>query len=288
MNGDSANGDSAFSSTLPPVRARHRTLAFTSGKGGVGKSNIVLNTGLALARRGRRVLLLDGDLGLASINVLLGLAPRYDLRHVLAGERPLRDIILHGPHGLRVIPAGSGLAELANLREEDRDTLLREIAAVADDADYVLLDTGAGIGDTVLNLVAASDEAIVITRPEPTALADAYALIKVVVQVDPAFPFHLLVNMARSAKEAQQVFDSLEQILKRFLGYQPGNAGFVPSDPHVAEAVVQQVPFTLLSPQCAAARAVDGLATRFLGTGGTAPAARAGFWTRIARGGQRP
>ncbi len=259
------SADPSFSSTLPPVATRHRTIAFTSGKGGVGKSNLVLNTGLAIARRGRRVAILDGDLGLASINVLMGLSPRFDLRHVLSGERPLRDIVLHGPHGLSVIPAGSGIAELANLDDEAREALLGQLSAVAETVDYLLIDTGAGISDTVLNLVMASDEAIVVTRPEPTALADAYALIKVIVTQEPAYPFHLLINMVRDARQAEQVYASLEQILVRFLGYQPGNAGHVVTDACVGQGVVHQVPFTIMAPHSPAARDVEALATRILG-----------------------
>ena len=279
------SGDAAFSSTLPPVTTRHRTIAFTSGKGGVGKSNLVLNTGLAMARRGRRVTILDGDLGLASINVLLGLSPRYDLRHVVAGERALHEIVLQGPHGLAIIPAGSGIAELANLREDGREALLAQFGALAERADYFLIDTGAGISDTVLNLVAASDEAIVVTRPEPTALADAYALIKIIVQQEPAYPFHLLINMVRDARQAEQVYRALEQILVRFLGYRPGNAGFVVTDARVADGVVQQVPFTLLAPHCAAARGVDALAERMLGARrpGEDGASTEGFCARIGR-----
>ncbi len=283
------SGDPTFSSTLPPLATRHRTIAFTSGKGGVGKSNLILNTGLALARRGKRVTILDGDLGLASINVLLGLSPRFDLRHVLSGERPMRDIVLHGPHNLEIIPAGSGIAELANLDENAREALLAQLATLAETVDYLLIDTGAGISDTVLNLVIASDEAIVVTRPEPTALADAYALIKVIVQHEPAFPFHLLINMVRDARQAEQVFGSLEQILVRFLGYQPGNAGHVVTDSRVGQAVVQQVPFTILAPQTPATRDVEALATRILGgTETKAPGARErqSFWARIGRWGR--
>jgi flagellar biosynthesis protein FlhG len=275
--------DPVSSSTLPPLPTRRRTIAFTSGKGGVGKSNVVLNAGIALARRGRRVTILDGDLGLASINVLLGLSPRWDLRHVLTGERRLRDIVLHGPHGLNVIPAGSGIAELANLDEDDRETLLRQIEEVEESCEFLLIDTGAGISDTVLNLVVSSDEAIVITRPEPTALADAYALIKVIVQQAPAYPFHLLINMVRDARQAEQVYHSLEQILVRFLGYQPGNAGFVVNDARVGLGVVQQVPFTLLAPQCAASRSIETLADRLLGAKEAAGGEGSGFWARIGR-----
>ncbi|HYE94203.1 MAG TPA: MinD/ParA family protein [Terriglobales bacterium] len=269
-----------FPSMPPAFQTLHRTVAFTSGKGGVGKSNLVLATGLALARRGKRVVLLDGDLGLASINVLLGQSPRYDLRHVLAGERALREIVLRGPHGLTIIPAGSGLAELAALPQEERGRLLQEIAPLAHEADFLLIDTGAGIGDTVLDLIAAADEAIVVTRPEPTALADAYALMKVVIQQEPAFPFHVLVNMARDAEQGRQVFVSLEQILVRFLGYQPGDAGCVLHDAAVGRAVVKQVPFSILEPRCGAARGVETLAERLVGRRATS-AARGGFWARL-------
>ena len=284
------SSESMFSSTLPPMITRHRTIAFTSGKGGVGKSNLVLNTALALARRDRRVAILDGDLGLASINVLLGLSPRFDLRHVLAGERQVRDIMLQGPHGLSIIPAGSGIAELANLDPSDREALIGQLSTVAETVDYLLIDTGAGIGDTVLNLVMASDEAVVVTRPEPTALADAYALIKVIVNEEPTFPFHLLINMVRDGRQAAQVFESLEQILVRFLGYRPGNAGHVQTDPRVGQAVVQQVPFTILAPQCQATRDVETLAARLLGADGAKDGnaeRRGGFWARMARWGRR-
>lgn len=267
--------------TLSPPGPRQRTIAFTSGKGGVGKSNLVLNTGLLLARRGRRVALLDGDLGLASLNVLLGITPRWDLRHVVAGERRLSEVLMRGPHGLLLVPAGSGVAELANLEADEREALLDQLEEVAGTVEYLLIDTGAGINDTVLNLIGASDEAVVVTRPEPTALADAYALMKVVVQQAPAYPFHLLVNMVRDAAQAEQVCRALTEILTRFLGYRPGYAGHVPTDAQVERAVVQQVPFTLLAPRCPAARGVAALVDRLLGRPPARPAEP--FWRRLGR-----
>ena len=266
---------------LPTMTAMPRTIAFTSGKGGVGKSSLALNTGLALARRSRRVVLVDGDLGLASLTVMLGLAVRWDVRDVIAGRRALRDIVLRGPHGLRIVPAGSGIAELANLDAGPRGDLLAELATLGDDADFVLIDTGAGINETVCDLVLASDEAIVVTRPEPTALADAYALIKVIVQSHPAYPFHVLVNMVRDEAQGRQVFDAISEILFRFLQYRPGDAGAVTTDPAVARAVVHQAPFTLVAPRCAASRAVDALATRIAGA--ERPGPRLTFWERLGR-----
>lgn len=279
MSGDSLS----FPSTLPPLATRHRTIAFTSGKGGVGKSNLILNTGVVLARRGKRVAILDGDLGLASLNVLLGLSPRWDLRHVLAGERRLNEILLRGPHGLLLIPAGSGVAELANLGDEERETLLGQLDEVGAAAEFLLIDTGAGISDTVLNLIVASDEAVVVTRPEPTALADAYALMKVIIQHQTSFPFHLLINMVRDGEQAEQVYRSLSQILTRFLGYQPGYAGYVVMDRSVGEAVVQQVPFTVLTPRSPAAQGLEALADRLLGNAAGTRAPAEPFWKRLAR-----
>ena len=136
--------------SLPPLPPRSRTIAFTSGKGGVGKSNLALNTGLLLAQRGRRVVILDGDLGLANITTLLGLRPTVDLKDVIAGDKALHEIMLEGPHGLRVIPAGAGVAEMANLAPEEQEALLTQLRHLEASVDFLLIDTGAGLGDTVL------------------------------------------------------------------------------------------------------------------------------------------
>jgi flagellar biosynthesis protein FlhG len=269
----------------PPTGHRRRTIAFTSGKGGVGKSNLVLNTGLLLARQGRRVALLDGDLGLANLTVLMGQAPKYDLRDVIAGDKRIRDIVMEGPNGLLVIPAGSGVAELASLSEADRSGLFEQLHDIEEAVDFLLIDTGAGISDTVLSLILASDESVVVTQPEPTALADAYALMKVVIQQFPAYPFHVLINMVRDGRQARQVQRSLAEILTRFLGYTPGDAGFVVMDSWVAQAVVQQVPFTVLAPRAPASRCIEDLVGRLVGPGGAAGNASAKtFWERVSEG----
>jgi flagellar biosynthesis protein FlhG len=274
--------DPSAALSLPPLATRHRTIAFTSGKGGVGKSNLVLNTGILLAARGKRVALLDGDLGLANLTVLLGRTPQHDLGDVLAGSKRLHEIILRGPNNIMVIPAGAGVAELANLSADAREELLEQLEEVEAAVDYLLIDTSAGIGDTVLNLVAASDEAVVVTRPEPTALADAYALMKIVVQAQPAYPFHVLVNMARDAEQADQVYRALSQILLKFLGYRPGYAGFVVNDPCVPRAVIHQVPFTLLAPRSPASRCLETLTQTLAGR----PEAHRGrprtFWEKVS------
>ena len=274
----------SMSDTSALIPTRRRSIAFTSGKGGVGKSNLVLNTGLLLARHGRRVALLDGNLGLANLTVLMGQAPKYDLRDVLAGEKRMRDIVMRGPHGLLVIPAGSGVAELANLSEGDRAELFEQLREIENGVDFLLIDTGAGISDTVLSLILASDESVVVTQPEPTALADAYALMKVVVQQFPGYPFHVLVNMVRDGKQAQQVQGSLREILIRFLGYAPGDAGYVVMDNAVTQSVVQQVPFTILSPRAPASRCLEELVRRLLGSAGPPTETVKSFWERVSEG----
>lgn len=282
------SGAPGLSPGLPPGPAhRRRTIAFTSGKGGVGKSSIALNTALSLARRGHRVAILDGDLGLASLTVLLGTTPRVDLADVLAGERRLADILIRGPHDLLLVPAGAGVAELACLGAEEHADLLAQLRELEDAVEFLLIDTGAGISPTVLALILAAQEAVVITLPEPTALADAYAVMKVVVREHPAYPFHVLVNMARDAAQAEQVYASLTQVALRFLGYRPGYAGWVGADPSVTRSVVRQVPFTLLAPDSAASRDVAALAARLSGQPARAAGAEPSFWRRVSDAARR-
>jgi flagellar biosynthesis protein FlhG len=214
--------------------------------------------------------------------VLLGRTPKYDLGDVLAGTKRLHEIILRGPNNILVIPAGAGVAELANLSADAREELLEQMEEVEAAVDYLLIDTSAGIGDTVLNLVAASDEAVVVTRPEPTALADAYALMKIVVKAQPAYPFHVLVNMARDAAQADQVYRSLSQILLKFLGYRPGYAGFVVNDPIVGQAVIHQVPFTLMAPRSRASRCLETLTQTLAGRPPASRARPRTFWEKVS------
>jgi flagellar biosynthesis protein FlhG len=225
---------------------------------------------------------------LANLTVLLGQTPKYDLRDVVAGEKRLEEILLRGPHGLLVVPAGSGVAELANLSGEQRVELLRQVQEMQAALDFLLIDTGAGLNETVLNLILASDESVVVTLPEPTALADAYALMKVVVRECPAYPFHLLINMVRDGEQAKQVQRSLAEILVRFLGYRPGDAGFVVMDSCVGQGVVQQVPFTLMAPRSRASRCLEVLADRLLGAAEPERTTARTFWQKVSAGPWRP
>src|SRR4051812_4888963 len=201
----------------PESRPRRRVLAVTSGKGGVGKTNIVTNLAIALARQGARVLVLDGDLGLANVDLLLGIAPQYDLQDLILGDRAIEDIVLEGPDGIRVIPASSGVEELANLDEYRTECLLRSLATLEEDVDLILIDAPSGIGTHAVTLSQAADEILVVTTPEPTSFSDAYAMIKVLSQRPLKGTPSLLVNQANSENEALEVAKRVQSVAKRFL-----------------------------------------------------------------------
>jgi len=201
----------------PPSRPRRRVIAVTSGKGGVGKTNIVTNLAIALSRQGVRVLVLDGDLGLANVDLLLGVAPQFDLQDVVLGTRSVQDIVLEGPDGIRVIPASSGVEELANLDEYRTEVLLRSLANLEHEIDIILIDSPSGIGHHATSLVHGADQILVVTTPEPTSFSDAYAMIKVLVKRPLKNTPALLVNEADSEEAALAVARRVKNVAKRFL-----------------------------------------------------------------------
>ncbi len=198
-------------------------------------------------------MLLDADLGLANVDVLLGLTPRFTLHHVVTGARSLEEIMLDGPWGLQVVPGGLGVQELADLSEDQRQALLRAMADVDGTADILLIDTAAGIGPNVLRLIGAAGEVLVVTTPEPTGLADAYALIKCAIQEYQGLITYLLVNLAGTREEAEEAADRLLTVAARFLDVQVRYLGYLPRDPRVAQAVFRRTPLVLAYPDSPAA-----------------------------------
>lgn len=268
-----------------PRRAA-RTLAITSGKGGVGKTNFTTNLALLLARSGQRVLVVDADLGLANIHVVLGLAPPYHLEHVLRGEKTLREIICPGPCGLQIIAGGSGIAELANLDNAQRQRFIGGLAELDDLADIILVDTGAGLSHNVLGFVLSVEEVIILTTPEPTAITDAYATIKVVSRENPDARLRLVVNMATSDTEAHAAAKRLQLVSDQFLKVQLEVLGHLPQDTSVQRAVRAQMPFVLGTPETPAALALQTICDRIgyrTPSETTAAAGAGGFLNRIAR-----
>jgi flagellar biosynthesis protein FlhG len=241
------------------------TLAITSGKGGVGKTNVTVNLAVALARMRHRVMVLDADFGLGNVDVLLGLAPPTHLGHVLSGEKSLREVMVHGPEGIHIIPASSGLRELTVLSTTHWERLESGLKALADDYDFLLVDTAAGIADNVIDLLATTDRVLVVTSPEPTAVVDAYAVIKVLNANGVQKDLGVLVNDARDAEEASIVFRQLQVAAERFLNRRVQSYGFVAHDPAVRDAVCLQQPVVFQHPQSPASLCFRMLASRVAG-----------------------
>jgi len=242
-----------------------QVISISSGKGGVGKTNIVANLALALTRLGKRVLILDADLGLANIDILLGLTPRYTIEHLLTGQQRLQDILVPGPEGMVILPAGSGISELTDLNEGQKLFLLNEMDQLSQRIDLLLIDTGAGISANVLYFNLAAQESIIIITPEPTSLTDAYALIKVLATRHQKKHFIVLANAVANELEAKEVFRKISLVADRFLGsVSLDYLGFVPLDEHVLKAVRKQKAVLELFPQSPAGKSFMVLSQRLL------------------------
>lgn len=244
---------------------RGRVVTITSGKGGVGKSSLAVNLALAMQQMGRRVMLFDADLGLANVDVLLGLSPAEGLVDVLRRGADLERCLVDGPLGLKVVAGGSGFYELANPSEPELERLLRQIARLDSMFDVLIIDTGAGISRTVLSFVLSSLETILVTTPEPTAITDAYGMAKVIFSRRPEGRVHLVVNQARNGAEAREVAERLNMVSQRFLNHELKLLGYLPFDQRVRDAVQAQVPFVLSQPHARVSRMVMAMAEEILG-----------------------
>lgn len=263
--------------------ARATVIAVTSGKGGVGKSNIAVNLAIKLASAGKRVVLLDADLGLANADVLCNIDLPSNLSHVIARKRELTEVMVDGPGGFQLIGGASGLARMADLSDFDRQRLVAALAELEARTDVILIDTGAGISPNVLSFTRCADQVLVVTTPEPTAITDAYAVIKVISRDAPERPLSLLVNQVHQPLEGRQVYERIAKVAKQFLSVHVLDAGFVPSDPEVPAAVRRRTPFLITSPRCPASLCISQLAMRLeRGVGSSADGA-GGFFNRMSR-----
>ncbi len=258
-----------------------RTIAVASGKGGVGKSNVALNLAILLSAAGNRVALVDADLGLANLDVLLDVDVRANLSHVIAGKKRLEDVIIDLPSGVQFVPGASGIAQLANLSEFQRAQLMKDLANLENDNDIIVVDCGAGIGRDVLQLATCSDNVLIVTAPEPTAITDAYALIKVMQRQAYAGNISLLVNAATDRQEARATYQRISGVARQFLDMRILDAGHVLADPKVREAVRRRQPFVLAYPRCAASRCMAALANK-LSAGSWLVGQKEGFFRRVA------
>jgi flagellar biosynthesis protein FlhG len=248
-----------------PAAAPVQVIAVTGGKGGTGKTTVAVNLATALAQAGRRVLLLDGDLGLANVDVLLGLAPAHTLEQVVSGAVRLEEIIQHTAEGVSVVPAASGVARMARLRPAEHAAIVRGFATLPGAYETLIVDTATGLGESVLSFCQAAQQLLLVLRNEPASLTDAYALIKVLSREHQLRSFHVLVNMARNGTDAYRLFQRLQRVTDRYLEVTLEFAGEIPDDSDVASAVRRQRTVLGAYPGSQAARAYRRLAQDVLG-----------------------
>ncbi len=241
-----------------------KTIAVASGKGGVGKTNIVANLAIAMKMLGNEVLIMDADLGLSSIDVLLNLAPRYTIQHVIKGYKSLKDIILDGPRGIKIIPASSGVQELTALNEFQRLRILEEFNSLASDTDVLIIDTAPGISENVAFFCIAAQQIVIVTSQEPTSLTDAYALIKVLFTKYQEKEFFIIVNSVKNYKEGLEVFRRLSLAAEKFLNVSLDYLGYIPCDMVVPEAVKAQKTFVDIYPDSPATQQIIEIASKVL------------------------
>lgn len=259
------DGATAARSVMPAtdVGDRTRIITVASGKGGVGKTNISTNLAIAYAKLGKRVVLMDMDLGLGNVNVVLGIIPKYTLYHVVKKQKQLSDIILDTSVGIRFVAGASGFAKIANLDEQERQAFIDELSGLSD-ADIIIIDTSAGVSNNVLAFVAAADEAIIVTTPEPTAITDAYGIIKIITtEIDDLnLSLKLIVNRVASVVEGRRVAERVTSIAGQFLNLKVDYLGYVYDDEAVSQAVRKQRPFYVSDPKSKAAACITQIVNR--------------------------
>ncbi len=247
---------------MPKKQKPVRVVTVTSGKGGVGKTNVSVNLAMALSNAGKRVTIMDADLGLGNIDVLLGLHPQYNLNQVIEGEQQLDDIIVPGPGNISIIPAASGVQDMAELSPSQHAGLIRAFSEMSHDLDVLLVDTAAGIADSVISFSRAAQEVVVVVNDEPASITDAYALIKVLNREYGLFRFRVLCNRVKSAQQGRELYSTITRVTDRFLDVALDYIGFIPDDDFVVKAIRKQRPVVDAYPRSKASMAFRTLAEK--------------------------
>ena len=243
---------------------RGKIIAVTSGKGGVGKSNIALNLSIALAQKGKSVVVFDADTHLANLGVLMGKTPSVSLSDVVYGEKEISDIMFDDPSGVRIVTASSGMNDLADLEHGVKHRFYQEIYELCYTNDFIFIDTSAGLSDTIIDFAVRADEVIVVTTPEPTAVSDAYALVKILFGMKRTIQFQTLINLVQSEEEAEEVFERFSLVVQHFLHADTDLLGFLVEDKHVRNAVQKQNPFVRVFPNSKASKCINRIAERMM------------------------
>lgn len=245
------------------LKKKAKIITITSGKGGVGKSNFVVNMGIILHKKGKKVLIFDADIGMGNDDVLMGVLPRYNVFDLLKGKG-VNEVVVEGPYGINLLPGGSGINYIENLEEKERLAFIEKLTSL-DEYDYILIDTGAGINKNVLAFIACSEETIVITTPEPTSLTDAYSLIKATDHFRLTNSANVIVNRAFSVKEGEETYNKLKRAVDKFLTIKTNYLGSISEDRKLVEGVRAQVPFTILHPKCDASKSIERISNKLIG-----------------------
>ena len=245
------------------VNSRTRVIAVSSGKGGVGKTNMSINIAIAYAQLGKKVLVMDADLGLANVNVAMGIIPKYNLYHLIRQKKKMKDIIINTDFGIQIVAGASGFSKIANLSDEERENFIEEIASM-DAVDVIVIDTSAGVSSNVLDFIAAADDAVIVTTPEPTAITDAYGIIKIIAtEIDNMnLGIKLIVNRVKSVTEGKKVAERVINIASQFLNLKVDYLGYVYDDPQVSQAILKQKPFMIVDPNCKASICIKHIVGR--------------------------
>ena len=262
---------------------KSRRIAVTSGKGGVGKSNFALNFAILTAVLKKKTLLIDADTNLANIDILMGISPKYNLSHVLAGQKTCREILLEGPSGISILPAASGSIEQALDEGIASNSVIHDLNSLEEDYEVVILDTGAGVSRTVLDFVLIADTMVLVTTPEPTAITDAYAMVKLVTSERADMDVQILVNMAVNKREALEVFDKLSSVIGHFLSAEVHYLGFLPRDPMLERSVYTQEPLVKGYPKSPAAIQIKFISRKLMQTGDIVMEKSPGFLGNLFR-----
>ncbi len=256
-----------------PAAAASRIIAVTSGKGGVGKSNVSVNLAVQLKKLGKRVLIFDADFGLANVEVMFGAIPKYNLKDVIWGGMGIKDVISYGPWDIPFVSGGSGIIGLSNITQDQLMLLVRNMAELDELADVIIIDTGAGISDTVMEFVSASSEVILVTTPEPSSLTDSYSLLKVL-SSRPGYDKNstvvkVVANKVADSEDGKNVYARLKTVSDRFLNVNMELLGIIPSDSALEKAVMQQIPVSIASPNSRSSKSFEDLALALTGSGRT-------------------
>ncbi|MDK2985149.1 MAG: flagellar biosynthesis protein FlhG [Clostridia bacterium] len=260
-----------------------RVITVASGKGGVGKTSIVVNLAIELSRAGKKVMILDADLGLANVDIMFGIIPRYTLYDVFLGKKSLQEIVLDGPEGIKIIPGGSGIHELANIGYSERERLMADLKDFSRELDYLIIDCGAGVSKNVLGFISAADDVVIVITPEPTSITDAYGIIKIISKFQLHTEVYIVINKAGTVREACETARKIETVAGKYLEIKVRRLGFISDDLTVGKSVKEQKPYCVSHPNSKVAKDISQMAHNLIQKRMQSPQGTDNFFLKLFR-----